>query len=874
MRLFSSQTKHSQRTRPSPRPRSAWRTFRPRLELLETRLAPAATYSGTFTVTSNLDDQSAGTLRTGVLTSPLTSSLIQFYTGPVDSNHPVSFATPQTIHLDPSVATANSPGDIERVDGWAPAGTVPGGFTIQGPVDAQGNNTVTISGDNQFFGDVFFIWGNSGPTSFTFKNINFQNFITNYGIVLTFSGSAVPATLEFDHCNFSNLSSVTTPAFNGEDAGLGGALQIVNFSDLTLQNCSFTNNTAYDGGAVYCSNSVDNLSITGCTFTGNTATDKGGAIYFAGASLTIKGTTINGNNANYSGGGLFIDPATVSISSSTISNNTAPVGADLYNLDSSATLYNSTVGDLYNDTGSVTLISTTVGSIGSNGGTITTPDSAATDLSGDVSGLVQSGALTADQGAGLTSKLQASAQSLDAGNITPGANQLNAFINQVNAFVKAKKLTSAQAQPLTDGANQLLAELNSVGARLVNDTGTPDTTDTQPVSDAGQLVTGPVGVYLDNADGTPVSADEQARFDEAIAALDATFGPYGVDLVDVGVGDAADAVVQVDIAATSAAGGAGDGVLGCTVAGQITLVTGWNWYTGADPSAIGADQYDLETIMVHELGHAVGLGHSGDANSVMYPYLASGQSRRAVTAQDLSVLESAGSTAPEPLMAAPWRGHQAASPPLQLAGVSPPLTPGRSSSAVVQPGVPLLELPLTPARPSSWPVAAPADSAALAPTGTGVSAVPAAPGPMPIDPTRPVSPVRSEVLQLDNGRADPDILGDDQAEPAGVRPFLVCSPSLPGIISQVTVPVPALPELLVALSSRQACDASFTQEDWCAVPSEESLPLCPTATEGVEPAATLAALALLVHGSGMPHMRSGAARSEDDVRRPPRLGIG
>jgi hypothetical protein len=155
-------------------------------------------------------------------------------------------------------------------------------------------------------------------------------------------------------------------------------------------------------------------------------------------------------------------------------------------------------------------------------------------------------------------------------------------------------------------------------------------------------------VYLDSTDGTAVPADEQARFDDALNTLNATFGPYGVALVDVGAGDAADAVVQVEIADSSPAGGAADGVLGCTVPGQITLLTGWDWYTGADPTVIGAGQYDFETIVMHELGHAVGLGHSGDTGSVMYAYLAPGQTRRTVTAQDLSVLDAGGDGAGAP----------------------------------------------------------------------------------------------------------------------------------------------------------------------------------------------------------------------------------
>src|SRR5205823_4242676 len=163
----------------------------------------------------------------------------------------------------------------------------------------------------------------------------------------------------------------------------------------------------------------------------------------------------------------------------------------------------------------------------------------------------------------LTAKLNSATASLNAGNTTAGVNQLNAFINQVNAFQKSGTLTSAQAQSLINAANLAIAAAQGTGAHLMNDTGanTSSTGDIQPIGDVGQLVTGVVGVYLDNADGTAVSANEQARFDDAINSLDVTFGPYGLRLVDVGAGDAADAVVHVEIAATSAAGGTADGVL-------------------------------------------------------------------------------------------------------------------------------------------------------------------------------------------------------------------------------------------------------------------------------------------------------------------------
>jgi hypothetical protein len=151
----------------------------------------------------------------------------------------------------------------------------------------------------------------------------------------------------------------------------------------------------------------------------------------------------------------------------------------------------------------------------------------------------------------------------------------------------------------------------------------------------GGLLGGDIDLYVDNTNGD-LTADELARVQDALTAANAVTAPYGVAVVEVTDPTLADVTLNMDT--TSAVGGYADGVLGCTTdAGQITIINGWNFYAGTDATQIGSTQYDFETVVEHELGHALGLGHSTDSTSVMYAMLNSGEVNRSLKAADLNV---------------------------------------------------------------------------------------------------------------------------------------------------------------------------------------------------------------------------------------------
>jgi hypothetical protein len=207
---------------------------------------------------------------------------------------------------------------------------------------------------------------------------------------------------------------------------------------------------------------------------------------------------------------------------------------------------------------------------------------------------------------------------------------------------------------------------------------------------ADTLLAGNLTVYINDPSGL-FTADELARIQDAINTWDTLLAPCNVTISEVS--DPTQANMVIDISSTSACGGVAQGVLGCFNAanGEITMIQGWDWYAGSDPTQIGASQYDFETTVLHELGHALGLGGSTNPNSPMYETLATGVADRTVTTQDLNIPDPPAGA--DPQMAAgvrldtppalPANGFAATGPAANpgLSGLMAPLPAGALASS-------------------------------------------------------------------------------------------------------------------------------------------------------------------------------------------------
>jgi len=176
---------------------------------------------------------------------------------------------------------------------------------------------VSISGDNTC--RVFYLGGSSGKT-FSFNNLTISNGFVPEGFSPTSSGGGlfenlISGILHVSNCTFSN--NTATNGGGGVYSGSGGTFLNCTFSNNTARNygggvnssngayfsnCTFKENSAAAGGAY----AGSNYSFIDCLFNRNTATTYyGGGVYLEGSG-TVTNCTFNGNSSQNAGNGAFL----------------------------------------------------------------------------------------------------------------------------------------------------------------------------------------------------------------------------------------------------------------------------------------------------------------------------------------------------------------------------------------------------------------------------------------------------------------------------------------------------------------------------------------------------------------------------------------
>lgn len=118
----------------------------------------------------------------------------------------------------------------------------------------------------------------------------------------------------------------------------------------------------------------------------------------------------------------------------------------------------------------------------------------------------------------------------------------------------------------------------------------------------------------------------------AATTVDAASGTDGVNVVRFGTLPAG--VLGVTASSYAACSDAGGAFYWRLTGTDYTFSAAANWYYGADPAGIGSNQYDFQSVALHELGHGAQLGHIIAPGAVMHYAIGNGQLQRTLSADN------------------------------------------------------------------------------------------------------------------------------------------------------------------------------------------------------------------------------------------------
>jgi predicted outer membrane repeat protein len=158
----------------------------------------------------------------------------------------------------------------------------------------------------------------SGDTTLSIGSLLHDVIITSCQFTGTVQVKESAVTI-FTSCTFSNSTSTTD----------GGAL-FMTYATSSLTNCKFIGNQAVGGSGGAINSVSSSITLDSCTFTENTALQNGGAIVLSRGTISIHGGSFTSNTADI-GGVIWLDSVTsATITGPVFTSNVAQEGAALY----------------------------------------------------------------------------------------------------------------------------------------------------------------------------------------------------------------------------------------------------------------------------------------------------------------------------------------------------------------------------------------------------------------------------------------------------------------------------------------------------------------------------------------------------------------
>ena len=160
--------------------------------------------------------------------------------------------------------------------------------------------------------------------------IDSSHFTDNSAVASFGMGGAISNTSTIIGTPDVGQMHVDNSTFDNNEAYQGGAVANMNYSEILFRECSFNGNSASYAGALY---NEEEMNITRCSITNNTAIQFGGGIFFhdtnASFGMAIGNTTFSGNQVSMgianSGSAIYQSDGGLGLRYVTIANNSGAI---------------------------------------------------------------------------------------------------------------------------------------------------------------------------------------------------------------------------------------------------------------------------------------------------------------------------------------------------------------------------------------------------------------------------------------------------------------------------------------------------------------------------------------------------------------------